>query len=96
MRTIRLTSKAESDLDAIYSHYDSKVGGAAAHRVIQEILGSLENLEMFPGMGRPGQLPGCRDLIFTSVPFYAAYSVIGDVIMIYRIPHQHSQLADCW
>lgn len=27
---------------------------------------------------------------------YAAYSVIGDVIMIYRIPHQHSQLADCW
>ena len=96
MPTISLTSKAESDLDAIFSHYQSKVGSVAAHQIIQDILAAISNLELFPGMGRPSQLPGYRDLIFTSVPFYAAYSVVGTVVEIYRIPHQHSQRPEHW
>ncbi len=40
-----------------------------------------------PDMGRPGRIPGTRELVFTQFPYILPYRVRNDVVEILRVFH---------
>jgi toxin ParE1/3/4 len=94
--TIALTSKAESDLDGIYEHYESRIGAERAEKVIFQMLEGLYQLETFPQLGKASDIPDCRELIVSKYPYRAVYTLKGDTIQIYRILHQHAERPEDW
>jgi plasmid stabilization system protein ParE len=48
--------------------------GAAA-RVAEKILASVELVAQQPSMGRPGRVPGTRELVVTGTPYIIPYRV---------------------
>lgn len=93
---ITLTDKAQSDLDAIHEHYESQIGSERATDAIVRMLEALERLELFPGSGRPSQVPDVRDLVFPHHPFIAPYRVYQDEIQVLRILHQRAERTEDW
>ncbi|MBC3300194.1 type II toxin-antitoxin system RelE/ParE family toxin [Pseudomonas sp. SWRI18] len=96
MPKIALSSKAESDLDGIYEHYEGSVGAELGEAAVFHILNCLEMLERFPNAGRASPVPDCRELIITTYPYRATYSLQGDRVMVFRILHQHSERREDW
>ena len=96
MPKIALTSKAESDLDGIYEHYNPRLGPEKAEDVIFRVLEALSRLETFPQLGKASDIPDCRELIISKYPYRAVYTLKGDTILIYRILHQHSERSEDW
>ncbi|AZF08547.1 hypothetical protein C4J93_0317 [Pseudomonas sp. R2-37-08W] len=41
-------------------------------------------------------MPDCRELIITTYPYRATYSLQGDRVMVFRILHQHSERREDW
>nr|WP_218177523.1 type II toxin-antitoxin system RelE/ParE family toxin [Pseudomonas gingeri] len=91
-----MTDKADSDLEAIHEHYESRLGAACADDVVAQIFESLEQLETFTGLGRPSQQPDVRELILSKFPFIAPYRVIHGEVQILRILHQRTERAEDW
>jgi toxin ParE1/3/4 len=61
---------------------------AAALRTAQRIVQSIEDgLVENPSMGRPGRVPGTRELVITRTPYVVPYRVRGDAIEILRVYH---------
>lgn len=96
MPKIALSSKAESDLDGIYEHYEALVGAELGEAAVFHILSSLEMLERFPNAGKASPSPDCRELLITTYPYRATYSMQGDQVIVFRILHQHSQRREDW
>ena len=57
MPNVVLTEKAESDLDDIHDHYREAVGADTAINIISTLLQCFQQLELFPGSGRPSVMP---------------------------------------
>ena len=79
--------EAIEDLAALraYIEQDDK---AAALRVALHIVRTVETLlPNNPEMGRPGRVPGTRELVIPKTPFIVPYRVIGDTIQILRLFH---------
>lgn len=96
MPKIALTSKAESDLDGIYEHYEPHLGPEKAEDVVFQVLEAMYRLEIFPQLGKTSDVPDCRELIFSKFPYRAVYTRKGDTILIYRILHQHAERPEDW
>ena len=66
---------------------------AAAARVAEELIARIENLLVFPHMGRPvTQAPEpevVRDMIFGN--YIVRYSVHGEALVILRLWHHHKR-----
>jgi len=61
---------------------------AAAQRVVLNILHNIEALLFkHPEMGRPGRVPGTRELVIPKTPFIVPYRVQGNTIQVLRIYH---------
>jgi len=90
---IALTSKADSDLEGIYEHYEPRLGAEKAEEVVFQVLEALGRLESFPQLGKASDIPDCRELIFSKFPYRAVYTlkVKSDTILVYRILHQHAE-----
>ena len=91
MLKITLTSKAQSDLEALHEHYSIHAGSRAANRIVLEILESLEPLRTFSGLGRPSQSPDIREFVFTRYPYVAPYRVANGQLQILRVLHQRTE-----
>ncbi len=52
----------------------------------QELRDKVENLAAFPGLGRPGRVPGTRELVLHP-NYLAIYRVQGDDVHILRVHH---------
>lgn len=96
MPKIALTSKAESDLDGIFEHYARLIGNERAEAVAFSVLEALSTLDAFPQLGRPSDIPDCRELIFSKYPYRAVYTVKGNKLLIYRILRQHAERPEDW
>lgn len=60
----------------------------AARKVALHILHNVETLlRDHPEMGRPGRVPGTRELVIPRTPFIVPYRLVGDVIQILRVYH---------
>jgi len=83
---IRLTKLAEGDLLSI-EKYIRQDNHAAAVRTVLRILETVEGLLEYPNVGRPGRVPGTRELVVSGTPYIAAYRVRQNVIWILRVIH---------
>jgi toxin ParE1/3/4 len=61
---------------------------AAARRVALRIFDAVETLLADnPGMGRPGRVPGTRELVIPKTPFIVPYRLKGRTIQVLRVYH---------
>lgn len=98
MPKIALTSKAESDLEGIYEHYEPRIGAEKAEGAVFHILDALTQLETFPQLGKASDIPDCRELILSKFPYRAVYTFQPKIntVLVYRILHQHAERAEDW
>ena len=59
----------------------------AAQSVGQKIWDSAKALGGHPGMGRPGRVPGTRELVISGLPFILPYIEKDGMIFILRVMH---------
>ena len=61
---------------------------AAARRVALHIIHNIEQLlPDNPQMGRPGRVPGTRELVIPKTPFIVPYRLHRNVVQILRVYH---------
>ena len=60
---------------------------SAATKVAGRIRSAVPELAAQPGMGRPGRVPGTRELVLVDVPYIIAYRVEGNSVVILRVLH---------
>ena len=81
------TPAALADLASLRA-YIAEHDPAAARRIVQRIIHSVETaLPHSPEMGRPGRIPGTRELVITGTPFIVPYRLRGETIQILRVYH---------
>lgn len=74
MTRIRWTEPAEADFFSIYQHI-AQDDRAAAERVGNRLLAAVESLRDLPRRGRPGRVPGTREMIVPGLPWLIVYVV---------------------
>ncbi|MGH9380430.1 MAG: type II toxin-antitoxin system RelE/ParE family toxin [Thermoanaerobaculia bacterium] len=85
---VEWTERAEADALEIaeYIHVNAH---AVARAIYNEIHRQVAMLADFPRMGRPGRVPGTRELVVSGTPYIAAYRVEAhdDAVLILRVLH---------
>lgn len=72
------------DDEAAYIAQDSPQSAAA---FVAHLLASAEMLATHPQMGRPGRVPGTRELVVTRFPYILPYRVRAQSVEILRVFH---------
>ncbi|MFM7626330.1 MAG: type II toxin-antitoxin system RelE/ParE family toxin [Gammaproteobacteria bacterium] len=76
--------------------YISEDDPAAATRVVQRVMQAVALLEAQPGIGRPGRVPGTRELLVPRTRYLVPYRVRGQTIEILRVFHTSRRLPERW
>lgn len=84
--TVIWSPRAEQLLTAIDDHIAGD-NAEAADRVTHAILSGLSRLTHLPYMGRPGRVPGTRELVITGTPYLVPYRIKGDRVEILAVLH---------
>lgn len=84
MRQIRWTTEAADQLEATVQ-YIQQENPTAAWNTAQAILDRIEQLATFPGLGRPGEVNGTRELV--SGPYVIVYRSTVEIVEILHIWH---------
>ena len=69
---------------------------AAARRVVARVLAAVAMLESQPALGRPGRVPGTREMVVPKTRYLVPYRVRGDVVEILRVFHTSRRLPPRW
>ena len=69
------------------TEYIARDDPAAAARVETEIRRSVERLQRFPSLGRPGRVAGTRELVIPGTPYIIPYRVRHNSLEILRVFH---------
>ncbi|MEZ5784478.1 MAG: type II toxin-antitoxin system RelE/ParE family toxin [Rhizobiaceae bacterium] len=77
---------ALADRDAVFTHIEAD-SPRAAIAVDEHIAQAVLRLVEFPESGRPGRVPGTRELVIPRTPYVAAYALTRDCIRILRVLH---------
>jgi toxin ParE1/3/4 len=67
--------------------YIAKDNPRAAGEIVNRILDSVEALAEHTAIGRPGRVPGTRELVVTGTPYLVPYRVKGRTVEILRVFH---------
>jgi toxin ParE1/3/4 len=79
--------EALNDLTALRAYIEQD-DPKAAPRVALHIVRNVETLlPNNPEMGRPGRVPGTRELVIPKTPFIVPYRLVGNTVQILRIFH---------
>jgi toxin ParE1/3/4 len=68
----------------------------AARLVIQRVLDAVSMLPEQPDVGRPGRVPGTRELVVLKTRYIVPYRVRGRTIEILRVFHTSRRLPERW
>ena len=92
---LRWLRKALRNLDdeAAYIAADD---ATAASLVVKRVLDAVAQLAQQPGLGRPGRVPGTRELIVSNTHYIVPYLVRRETIEILRVFHTSRRLPDRW
>lgn len=92
---VRWLRKALRNLDdeATYIAADD---ARAARLVVKRVLDAVAKLEAQPGLGRPGRVPGTRELIVAKTRYIVPYRVRGTTVEVLRVFHTSRRLPDRW
>ena len=69
---------------------------AAARLVVERVIEAVAQLEEQPGLGRPGRVPGTRELVVSKTRYIVPYRVHGDTIEVLRVFHTSRRLPERW
>jgi toxin ParE1/3/4 len=79
--------KAIQDLDLLRA-YIAEESPSGARRVVLRILHDVEDLlPNHPQIGRPGRVPGTRELVIPRTPYIVPYRIQRETIQILRVYH---------
>ena len=92
---VRWLRKALRNLDDEASHIAAD-SPAAAQVVVQRILDAVALLPEQPGMGRPGRVPGTRELVVLKTRYIVPYRVRGQIVEVLRVFHTSRRLPERW
>lgn len=56
----------------------------------------LTALADFPAIGRPGRVPGARELVIDRYPLIIPYRVVGNEIQVLRVFHTRRKPPKAW
>lgn len=92
---VRWLRKALRNLDdeATYIAVDD---ANAARLVVARVLDAVASLEQQPALGRPGRVPGTRELVVRRTRYLIPYRVRGDMIEILRVFHTSRRPPEKW
>lgn len=80
------TRRAGENLDREKA-YIAERNPSAARRTAARILTAIDRLGRHSNLGRPGRVPGTRELVVPRTPYIVPYRVKGDTVQILRIFH---------
>lgn len=80
---VRLTL---DDLDAA-GEFIARDKPEAATQVLKRIWEAVQLLAEHPDAGRPGRVPGTRELVIADTPFIIPYRVLENTVQILRVLH---------
>lgn len=83
---VRWLRHALNNLDEEAAYIARDDPGAAA-RIVERIVTSVEGLGAHPVSGRPGRVPGTRELVVSGTPYLVPYRVRGETVEILRVFH---------
>jgi plasmid stabilization system protein ParE len=69
---------------------------AAARLVVARVLEAVTQLADQPGLGRPGRVPGTRELVVARTRYVVPYRVKRDAVEILRLFHTSRRLPQRW
>ena len=78
--------RSRRELAHIYRYIAADDPGAAP-RILRRIHNAVTKLQESPNIGRPGRLPGTRELVVVGTPFIVPYRVRNGVIEILSVIH---------
>ena len=88
---IEWTEQATRQLDQAHDYIALSNSEEVAARVIMRIATTVQQLATFPMSGRPGRVPGTRELVISNSPFVVAYIIDKERIVILAIYHGAQQ-----
>ncbi len=89
----RWTRPALADLEAI-GDFVARDNPHAAQRLVARIVAAVETLREHPHLGRPGRIPGTRELIVAETLYVAPYRVADNEVQILAVFHGARQWPD--
>jgi len=84
---------SQSDEEATFIAADDP---KAAQLVVRRIMDAVAVLSEQPGIGRPGRVPGTRELVVTKTRYLVPYRVRGNVVEVLRVFHTSRQVPKRW
>lgn len=78
--------KALRDLEAMQAHIGADDPAAAA-RIFEKILTSVDRLATAPHLGRPGRVTNTRELIIAATPFIVPYRIAERRVIVLAVLH---------
>ncbi|MCX7192721.1 MAG: type II toxin-antitoxin system RelE/ParE family toxin [Proteobacteria bacterium] len=88
---VRWLKKAIANLDA-EADYIAQENQTAAADMFLYVQNKVDALSEFPSSGRPGRVPGTRELVIDRYPFVVPYRVVGDELHVLRVFHTRRKL----
>jgi addiction module RelE/StbE family toxin len=68
----------------------------AARMVVDRVLNAVTALADDPAIGRPGRVPGTRELVVPKTRYIVPYRVRGEIIEVLRVFHTSRRLPTKW
>lgn len=81
------TEQAVRHLDQAHDYIALNNTEDIAASIVLRIVTHIEQLSTFPMSGRPGRVPGTRELVIANTPFIAAYAIDKARIVILAVYH---------
>ena len=83
---VRWVQAALANLNAEAEYIAHDNPSAAAHTV-ELIVRAVEQLKEFPSIGRPGRVPGTRELVVAGTPYIVPYRIRAGYVEVIRVFH---------
>lgn len=94
---VRWLPKAIRNLDDA-AEFIAQDNPVAARELVRRIRDAVEHLKVNPALGRPGRVPGTRELVVSGTPYIVPYRVrpLLDQVEVLRVFHGQRRLPQQW
>jgi plasmid stabilization system protein ParE len=92
---VRWLRKALANLGA-EAEYVAADDPELALQMFDYVISKVATLADFPGLGRPGRVPGTRELVIDRFPLLVPYRVLRDELHVLRVFHTRRKPPTCW
>lgn len=85
-KRLEFTARAFHNVAAVEA-YIARDNPAAAQKVVETTYKTAEKLESFPELGKPGRVPGTRELPLARYPYTIVYRIRATRVIVYAVLH---------